>query len=71
MMRLRYYGGDGWDAFPENEAFRVKHDTGSKMFTRKSEAKKYYDSLFEEKACWCLSPMELVECHTIVDSNNQ
>jgi len=60
---LEYYGGDGWDYYPE--VGRYKYEviaSKNRKFKTKTEAQNYYESLNEEKACWY--DMELVECHT-------
>lgn len=62
---LVYYGGVGYRRSPEIGAYEVKA-TEIKEFSLLSEARKYYDSLNEEKALWGLNGWpELLECHTI------
>ena len=66
MKKLEYYGGQGFGYSNENGKFEVRANK-TKLFTKLSEAKKYYDSLNEEKAIWDIttSKAELLECHTI------
>lgn len=62
--KLKYYGGQGYGYSKEIGKFEVKAST-NKMFDRLSEAKKYYESLNEEKAIWDLTTIpELIESHT-------
>lgn len=64
MKKLKYYGGQGFDYSNENGKFEVKANE-VKQFTKLSEAKKYYESLNEEKAIWDITTIpELLECHT-------
>lgn len=71
---LYYYGGNGWESAHKVGIFEVKA-TETKTFTNINDAKKYYESLNEEKACWDLTTcdlttcglttiLELIECHT-------
>lgn len=65
MKKLKYYGGQGYDYSKENGKFKVKVGGKQILFTKLSEAKKYYESLNQEKAIWDVSGMpELLECHT-------
>lgn len=62
--KLVFHGGQGCDYSDENGKFEVKADE-TKTFYKLSEAKKYYDSLEQEKALWDLTSIpELLECHT-------
>jgi hypothetical protein len=62
-MELKYYGGEGYLYSKEIGKFEVKAKE-NKEFTRLSEAKKYYESLNEEKAIWDITNVpELLECH--------
>lgn len=64
MKKLKYYSGQGYDYSTENGKFEVKAKE-TKQFTKLSEAKKYYESLNEEKAIWDITTIpELLECHT-------
>ena len=64
MKKLKYYGGQGYSYSGENGKFEVKANE-TKHFTKLSEAKKYYETLNEEKAIWDITSMpELIECHT-------
>ena len=61
---LYYYGGDGWGGIKEIGVFEVKA-TETKIFTKMSEARKCYESLHEEKACWDITRgAELIKAHT-------
>jgi hypothetical protein len=62
-MELISYGGQGYSYSNEVGNFEVKAKE-NKEFTRLSEAKKYYESLNEEKAIWDITNVpELLECH--------
>jgi hypothetical protein len=62
--KLKYYGGQGYDYSSESGTFEVRTRT-TERFTKLSEARKYYDSLNEEKAIWDITSVsELLECHT-------
>jgi hypothetical protein len=63
MKKLKYYGGQGFEYSNENGKFEVKANK-TKQFTKLSEAKKYYESLNEEKAIWDTTTIpELLECY--------
>ena len=63
--KLKFISGQGYEHSKENGKFEVKSN-GVTKFTKLSEAKKFYDSINEEKAIWdktyCFA--ELIECHT-------
>jgi hypothetical protein len=62
---LEYYGGNGYLGVPEYGRYKVKAKE-TKKFVSLTNARKYYDSLNEEKALWDLSGApELLECHTV------
>jgi len=62
--KLKHYGGQGYGYSKENGKFEVRAKE-IKQFNRLSKAKKYYESLNEEKAIWDLTTVpELIECHT-------
>lgn len=62
--QLKHYGGEGYGYAKENGKFTVKA-TITKEFTKLSEARKYYDSLNEEKALWDYTRgAELLDAHT-------
>jgi len=65
MMRkkLKDYGGQGYGYSEEIGKFEVKAKD-NKTFDKLSEAKRYYESLNEEKAIWDITSIpELIECH--------
>jgi hypothetical protein len=63
MKKLKYYGGQGYYYSNENGKFEVKSKE-IKIFNKLSEARKYYDSLNEEKAIWDITKIpELLEYH--------
>lgn len=70
MAQLEYYGGDGIESvFSDNGKFEV-HFGGDKnnirVFVSLKEAKRFYDSLNEEKALWDVTRIpELLEAHTL------
>jgi hypothetical protein len=58
---LKYFGGSGFEGLKENGKYEVKCKI-TKQFSKLSEAKKYYESLNEEKAFWDITNMpELIE----------
>jgi len=62
--KLKNYGGQGYGYSKEIGKFEVK-SSFNKTFDRLSEAKKYYESLNEEKAIWDrTNGAELIDCHT-------
>jgi hypothetical protein len=62
--KLKYCGGEGYKYSNEIGKFKVVSKT-NKTFDKLSEAKKYYQSLNEEKAIWDISAIpELLECHS-------
>ncbi len=64
---LFYYGGDGWGGLSESGTFQVVANE-TKVFTNPHEARKYYESLHEEKACWDITRgAELIECHVFTE----
>lgn len=65
MKKTIIHSGNGFHGVKENGKFEVKAKE-TKQFTKLSEAKKYYQSLNEEKAIWDVTLMpELLECVTI------
>ena len=61
--KLVDYGGQGFAFSKENGKFEVQATSSIKVFTQLSEARKYYDSLNEEKAIWDITGMpELLDC---------
>lgn len=61
--KLKYYGGQGYGYSKEIGKFEVNAKI-NKIFDRLSEAKKYYESLNEEKSIWDVTTIpELIECH--------
>lgn len=65
--KLKYYGGNGFDTIINDKGhFTVKMDEDlDKEFTDLTEAKKFYDSLNEEKAFWDDTTIpELIDCWT-------
>ena len=65
MKKLNFLCGNGYDYSNENGMFEVRASE-TKQFTKLSEAKKYYESLNEEKAIWDLTTIpELIECHVL------
>lgn len=63
MKKLKYYGGQGYYYSNENGKFEVKAKE-IKIFNKLSEARKYYDSLNEEKGIWDITKLpELLEAH--------
>jgi len=64
-MKLEYYGGDGWGSMMCAGRFEVKHSNNSQIFTDKTKARHFYDSLQCEKAAWDLTGhrQELMEAH--------
>lgn len=64
QKELKYYGGQGYDYSNENGKFEVKAKE-VKVFSKLSDAVKYYESLNEDKAIWNITRIpELLECHT-------
>ncbi len=64
QKELKYYGGQGYDYSNESGKFEVKAKE-VRVFNKLSAAKKYYESLNEDKAIWDISTLpELIECHT-------
>jgi hypothetical protein len=62
--KLKFNSGQGFSYASENGVFEVKA-TIDKKFTKLSEARKYYESLNEEKAIWDMTLIpRLLECHT-------
>ena len=65
MNKLEYYGGDGYGSSTEIGKFEVKASK-TKTFNKLSEARKYFDSLNEEKAIWDLTRApELLDCYVL------
>ena len=66
MKKLKYYGGVGFLFSKENGLFEVKANA-NKVFRKLSSAKKYYESLHEEKAIWDITNQipVLLESHYI------
>lgn len=63
--KLKSTSGEGYSYAPEKGVFCVKTDDILKTFTRLSEARKYYDSINEEKAIWQYKPSaELLDAHS-------
>jgi len=63
MKKLKFIAGDGYFYSNEIGKFEVKAKE-IKIFNKLSEARKYYDSLNEEKAIWDITRMpELLEYH--------
>jgi len=64
--KLKYYGGQGYGYSKEIGKFKVKAKAkDNKTFDKLSEAKRYYESLNEEKAIWDVTTIpKLIECHT-------
>ena len=67
-QKLVYYGGDGYDYSPENGIYLIKYQSDNehkeKEFSKLSEARKFYDNLFCEKAFWDMNTIpELLDCH--------
>lgn len=52
---LEYYGGEGWGFSYENGNYQVKHGGKEVDFKKLSKAKKYYESINDEKCCWNLT----------------
>lgn len=68
MKQLKYYGGNGFANFNEHGKFEIKANQITK-FNKLSEAKKYYDSLNEEKAIWNITLIpELIDCQVYFKS---
>jgi hypothetical protein len=66
VNKLNLYGGQGYDYSNEIGLFEVKAKQ-NKTFTSLKEAKKYYESLNENKAIWDITKIpELIECHYII-----
>ena len=64
MKQLEFISGQGYDYSKENGNFEVKYGNEYKIFIHLSEAKKFYESLNEEKAIWDITTIpELLECH--------
>lgn len=62
--KLKFNSGQGFYYASENGVFEVKAKI-DKKFTSLSEARKYYESLNEEKAIWDMTLIpQLLECHT-------
>lgn len=74
MAKLEYYGGEGVESvFNDKGNFEVKFGGDKNMirvFVSLKEAKRFYDSLNEEKALWDMTRApELLECHTLADED--
>jgi len=66
MKKLTNIGGQGYSYSNEDGKFEVIGND-VKVFTKLSEAKKYYNSLRVEKAIWDLTSIpELLEAHALV-----
>ena len=64
-IKLKYYGGIGYDSFSEIGIYEVRGNE-TKQFQRLSKAKQYYENLDEEKSIWNIEGCpELIECHTL------
>lgn len=62
--KLKYYGGSGFSCIRENGVFEVLSADGINLYKKFSEAKKYYDSLKEEKAIWDITKVpELLDSY--------
>jgi len=70
MVKLKHLSGDGFEHFNEDGKFEVKSKGNEiKEFNKLSEAKKYYDSLNEEKAIWDITLIpELIDCQVYWNS---
>lgn len=62
--KLYYYGGNGFEMYPEFGQYEVHHGEIIKKFNQLSESKNYYESIDDEKSCWSVDGFaELIECH--------
>lgn len=69
--KLVYYGGNGFGECDETGVFTVCFSKETKEFNRLNEAKKFYDSLDEEKAFWDLTRIpELIDA-MVIDSGKE
>ena len=67
MKKLEFISGQGYSHSNEDGLFEVQ-GTETKVFKKLSQAKKYYESLNEEKAIWDITIIpELLECHIVSD----
>lgn len=63
-MKLKYYGGSGFSYSNKNGKYEVRYKELVKKFTDLEKAKKFFDSLDEEKAIWDVSGLsELLSCY--------
>ena len=66
-MKIRNVSGSGWDYCNKNGKYQINWGYGNntKYFTDFIEAKKFYDSINEDKAFWDITRLsELIEVIT-------